>query len=104
MPFLQVFTNVSSTKITDELLLHLTDVLAKALSKPKEYMAVQVSGDQRMAFGGTLEPTAQVKLSSIGRLGLEENKVLSALIADELERELGIAPKRAYIEFVNVTF
>ena len=75
MPVLQIFTNVSSSKINNDLLVHLTDVMAKALEKPREYMAIHIVPDQHMSFAGSVEPTAQVKLASIGRLGVEENKV-----------------------------
>ena len=42
MPFLQITTNVSKENITEEFSLHLTDVLALTLNKPKDYCAVHI--------------------------------------------------------------
>jgi hypothetical protein len=42
MPILQINTNVPKEKITEEFSVHLTDVLAETLSKPKEYCAVHI--------------------------------------------------------------
>lgn len=44
------------------------------------------------------EPCACVRLLSIGRLGVEENKKHSLAIANELEK-IGIAPDKAFIYF-----
>lgn len=51
-----------------------------------------------MSFGGTNEPCAYVILMSIGRLGLEENKMHSKAIMTELEK-IGIPANRVYIYF-----
>jgi len=54
-----------------------------------------------ISFGGTFEPCAYVTLTSIGRLGTEENKVNSNLIMQEIEK-LGVASTRCYIYFQDV--
>ncbi len=51
MPCLKISTNVSKSKVTDELIIQLTDFTAKLLNKPKEYCAVYIIPDQLMAFG-----------------------------------------------------
>ena len=42
MPFLQVTTNVPKSKVTEDLIAVLTDVIAESLNKPKGYCAVHV--------------------------------------------------------------
>ena len=51
-----------------------------------------------MSFGETFEPLAILTLSSIGHLGVEENKTYSIVIMTELEK-LGIPPTRVFISF-----
>ena len=104
MPCLKISTNVPREKITQELNLHLVDVIATMLNKPKEYCAVHIIPDQLMSFGGSFEPCAQVLMQSIGRLGPEENKKYSAILSQELEIKLGIPANRAYIFFHDVIF
>ncbi len=101
MPLIKISTNLPKEKFTDEFHMNLVDVIATALSKPKQYMACHIIPDQNMSFGGSFEPCAQVLLQSIGRLGVEENKTYSRVIADELQK-LGVAPDRQYIYFHDV--
>ena len=55
-----------------------------------------------MLKGGSFEPCAQIVLTSIGKLGVEENKQYSAQIAALLESSLGVPKNRAYIFFQEV--
>ena len=57
-------------------------------------MSVCVVPDCIMSFGGTSDPCAQVTLSSIGNLGLEENKRISKSLSELLESALGLMPTR----------
>ena len=50
--------------------------------------------DQLVSFGGTSEPCATIELVSIGRLGVEENKALSAVIYKLVQEKLGIPDTR----------
>ena len=50
-----------------------------------------------MTFGASSEPCANITLSSIGRLGVEENKRYSKAIMESLEKDLGISPLRCFI-------
>ena len=54
MPCLKISTNVSRSKITDELIIQLTDFTATLLSKPREYCAVHITPDELMSFGNHL--------------------------------------------------
>ena len=57
-------------------------------------MCIIVVPDQLMSFGGTTEPCAHIELVSIGRLGVEENKALSAVIYKLVQEKLGIPDTR----------
>ena len=54
MPCLKINTNVSRSKITDELIIQLTDFTATLLNKPREYCAVHITPDELMSFGNYL--------------------------------------------------
>lgn len=101
MPLLTIHTNVSKEKVSQQLLLHLTEVLANMVGKPSSYCAVHVVPDQLMSFGGSCEPCAQLSLLCIGRISPEENKKYSAILAKELEA-LGVSSSRAFIYFNDV--
>ena len=45
-------------------------------------------------FGGTNDPCALIYVDSIGKLGVEENKVLSKIIFDFIKEKLGIEGTR----------
>ena len=47
-----------------------------------------------MTFGGSDEPAACVDLTSIGKLGAEENKGHSKAIAEHIEKHLGVKANR----------
>lgn len=55
-----------------------------------------------MSFGGSEEPTAYGELISIGGIGPESNKQLSAALAEILQTKLSIPPSRFYIKFYDV--
>ena len=63
---------------------------------------VSVIPDQMMMWGGKEEPCASLHLMSIGKLGLKENKQLSKVISEHVEKHLGISPNRMYIEFQDI--
>ena len=50
--------------------------------------------DQLMSFGGTGEPCAQMSVMSIGNLGVEENKTISAALFTLIKEKLGIEGTR----------
>ena len=53
MPCLTVQTNIDDNQITDDFLKQLSNKVAQALGKPEQYVAIQVSGGQKLFFGGT---------------------------------------------------
>ena len=62
-----------------------------------QYISVHVQAQQMMSFGGTTDPCALIDVMSIGKLGVEENKVLSKTIFDFIKEKLGIEGTRYYM-------
>ena len=102
MPFLKISTNVSKDKVPENLGRELVQLVAEMLGKPIEYVAFQLETDLMMTFGTSDAPCAQVLLQSIGKLGVEENKVYSQKLCTAIEAKLGIASNRLYIFFHDV--
>ena len=50
--------------------------------------------DSLMSFGGTAEPCASMHISSIGKLGVEENKALSTIMFAFIKDKLNIPGTR----------
>lgn len=50
--------------------------------------------DVDMSMGGTDDPCAQATLMSIGVLGKEKNKSLSAVISDHVNKQIGVPGDR----------
>ncbi|XP_032561863.1 macrophage migration inhibitory factor-like [Chiroxiphia lanceolata] len=103
MPKFIVNTNISKDKIPESFTGELTQQLSKALDKPAQYLAIQISPDQMMSFGGSADPCAMCFLHSIGKIGEQENKVYSKLLCDLLNKELKIPSERIYVSFFNIS-
>lgn len=101
MPCCQVATNVSADHAgLDALTDALSPKIAEALGKSEDYVQIVLQPGLTLRFGGSPEPTAFVKLVSLG-FPTEKASPLTALICAELEGQLGIAPNRVFVEFVN---
>ncbi|NXE70728.1 MIF factor, partial [Calcarius ornatus] len=68
-----------------------------------QYLAIQISPDQVMSFGGSTDPCAMCFLYSIGKIGEQENKGYSKLLCDLMSKELKIPSDRIYISFFDIT-
>ena len=55
-----------------------------------------------MCFAGTDEPTAYGEVISIGGLGPDPNKKLSAAISEIMQTKVSVPPNRFYIKFYDV--
>ncbi|NXB62221.1 MIF factor, partial [Struthidea cinerea] len=66
-------------------------------------VAIQISLDQVMSFGGSTDPCAMCFLYSIGKIGEQENKVYSKLLCDLLNKQLKIPSDRIYISFFDIS-
>eukprot|EP00887_Chlorella_sp_A99_P000108 scaffold16.g108.t1 len=85
---------VSSSQIIADL----SKTVAKATGKPESYVMISLSTDKPMSYGGTEEPCAYGELISIGSIGGEKNKQISAALAEVVQRHLGVPPSRFYIK------
>jgi len=100
MPMCQVFTNVPSAKVRDDVLTKLHEVFTDAIKKDKKWCVVHIVPDQKMVgHGRTSDPCALVNIMSIGNLGADENIRISGQIQGFLEEQLAISKERNYIRF-----
>ncbi|XP_051829359.1 macrophage migration inhibitory factor [Antechinus flavipes] len=102
MPMFVVQTNVPRSAVPDSLLGELTAQLAKATGKPAQYIAVHISADQLMAFGGSSDPCALCSLHSIGKIGGPQNKAYSKQLCELLTKHLKIPGDRIYINYYDM--
>ncbi|NXQ93145.1 MIF factor, partial [Sagittarius serpentarius] len=68
-----------------------------------QYLAIQISPDQLMSFGGSTDPCATCFLYSTGKVGEQENKVYPKLLCDLLNKQLKIPSDRIYISFFDIS-
>ncbi|XP_071502036.1 macrophage migration inhibitory factor-like [Diadema antillarum] len=101
MPLLQVFTNVRDSKIPDGFLSDMSDMFQKAIGKPMEAILVSVVPNQTMMFGGSSDACALAKMTSIGSLGIEENKNLTKVITAAMAK-MNVAADRMYVIFRDI--
>lgn len=101
MPYLLIKTNLTpAADAVPALLRNVSQQMARALGKPEDYVMVALEHSCPMLFAGSDAPLAYLELKSIG-LPQARTAALSALLADLLQRELGISPARVYIEFAD---
>ncbi len=97
-------TSVPATAIKDSSALkqQLSSIISQHLNKPEKFVQIILVPNQDMMMGG--EPDkgcANCQLTSIGGLGVEENKKLCSLVFPLLEEHLGVAPDKIYVNFVD---
>lgn len=63
-----------------------------------QYVLVSLRTDVPLCFGGTEEPAAYAELLSIGAIGGEKNKTISAALSAVLAAKLNIPANRLYIK------
>jgi len=97
MPVLHIHTNISIENQSN-FLTQASSTVANALGKPESYVMILFSDCKPMSFAGTQEPTAFLKLKSLG-LNDTQTKDLSEQLCSFLEKMLNIDTSRIYIEF-----
>ncbi len=99
MPVLLIRTNVArDDEETRCLTARASAAVAGFLGKPESAMLAGATTGAALAFGGDDGPAAYVELKSIG-LTAAQCPELSRQICDFLAKDLGVPPKRIYIEF-----
>ena len=105
MPHLRIETNVRASQIGDmqKCVEDFQEEFQKIIGKPDQYVAVTIIPDVAMTMGKDSKvPTAQATLTSIGKLGVEENKKISAALFPILKTKLKVESDKCYIIFNDV--
>jgi phenylpyruvate tautomerase PptA (4-oxalocrotonate tautomerase family) len=98
MPLVQFQTNkFLSDGGGDAAAIEISKLVAEVLEKPEAYVQVVIEGGKTMSFGGTVDPTAFMKLSS---LGLDKKKAaeFSKRLCRFAEERFSISQERVYIK------
>ncbi|MDH5518370.1 MAG: phenylpyruvate tautomerase MIF-related protein [Gammaproteobacteria bacterium] len=96
MPVLTINSNI---KIDDDsVLTELSQLCAKMLCKPENYVMVQINDQQKLIFAGSNDPAASCSLTSLG-LNDKHTAEYSQQLCQFMESKLGIPANRIYIEF-----
>lgn len=96
MPYIRVVYN-GDASLRGEIASNLAKIIAVALSKPEEYVMLDVTINHLLALGGSISPCAMVQVESIGG---SCNDVCSP-ITNELSRITGIVPDRIFVNFAS---
>ncbi|XP_067015036.1 LOW QUALITY PROTEIN: macrophage migration inhibitory factor [Anabrus simplex] len=99
MPVFHLQTNVPKNKIPADFLKQTTALMSQILGKPQSYCVAVVVPDTLMMHGTSSEPCGILRFGCIGRMGVEENKKLSAALFQHVEKNIGIAKDKMYITF-----
>ena len=105
MPHLRIETNVKLEDIKDmqQCIQEFHEAFQNTIGKPHEYVAVTIVPSVAMMMGKDPKvATAQATVTSIGKLGIEENKKHSAAIFPMITKHLGVEPDKCYIIFNDV--
>ena len=102
MPYFAITTNQTiSAADRDELAKKASAFIAQLLAKPEAYVMVSVSPDLAMTFGGSTDPSAYVRLKSIG-LHQSRCDEFAEKISDFLEQHARIPRNRVFIDFTEL--
>jgi len=72
---------------------------AKALSKPEEYIVINIVKNPLLYFNRSFDPSFLLHIVSLGNLSPELNETYSKLFFEHLTKELGVKDDRGYIVF-----
>ena len=99
MPYLHIQTNLSvDSEKSQKLIQSASQAVAEILGKSENYVMVTLQDSTQMMFAGDSQPLAYLQLKS---LGLPESSTtdFSNVLCGLINKKLGIAPERIYIEF-----
>lgn len=100
MPFFKIETNQQLTD-TENVIKNASRFVAELLNKPEQYVMISVETGKKMMFGGSVAPTAFVRLKSIG-LPVDKCALLSEKICRFVADELDVPPDRVFIDFADL--
>jgi len=98
----QILNEISGTRVAaSDLVREASSLVASLIGKPESYVMVSLRPETTMCFGGTEDPTAYLEVVSLGSIGGEKNKSISAGLCGFLQKKIGVPPNRTYIQFVD---
>ena len=100
MPYLKIQTTASPASGPD-FLKKASRLVAKELSKPEDYVMVNIEPPTAMWFAGSGEPAAFLELRALG-LPVKKTGELSRVLCELVETELGVPKDRVFINFADV--
>ena len=104
MPLIKVNSSVRCEAAKkEEVVKELSKITAEVIGKPETYVASVFEDDAVISYGGEIGPGAFVEVRSIGGIGGQVNKDLSAKISACLKEKLGIDSSKIYINFYDVS-
>jgi phenylpyruvate tautomerase len=104
MPFVTLLSSVDLPHREREsaLLSSLSRIVSEGTGKDERWVMTCVLPKPTMTMGGSSEPAVYVGVKNIGTLTNEQTSSMTAAICESVHRELGVSPKRIYVEFVDV--
>uniref|UniRef100_A0A7S2U746 L-dopachrome isomerase n=1 Tax=Attheya septentrionalis TaxID=420275 RepID=A0A7S2U746_9STRA len=84
-----------------EIMKAMSKAIAQRTGKPESYIAVSISDQADVIFGGSDAPTALGVLYSIGAISIESNGGITSDVTDLLE-PYGVEANRIYINFFDM--
>lgn len=100
-PSLILTTNVNLGDKKLEIMKGCSKAISSNLGKPESYVAVSITDNASVIFGGSDAPAALGCLYSIGALSTENNGGLTKDVTELLE-PFGLEPDRIYINFFDI--
>lgn len=102
MPYLSVKTNTRITPTQERAFLaSATECIETLLDKPRAVVMVEIGSGRAMAFGGTEDPAAFLRLKSIG-LDVTRCPELAQALTALVDATLGIPPDRVFIDLQDL--
>ncbi|KAI6239479.1 hypothetical protein M3Y99_00565600 [Aphelenchoides fujianensis] len=99
MPILHISTNLPAARIDDEFVRRASRKAAELTELPEAVIQVVVLADQKISFGGSLEPSAFVSLHHVRAYEEAEIRRLVHSLVAFLEAELQVDGERIFLTF-----
>lgn len=100
-PSLILTTNVDLGDKKGEILKTLSALVASSTGKPESYVAVCITDNASMCFGGSDDPLALGCVYSLGAINVGNNGKIQSGVTDALE-SYGVTANRIYINFFDM--
>jgi len=102
VPHLKIHTNLEvSEENRDNILSKSSQLVARELNKPEEFVMITLNPSAQMIFAGTRDPVAFLELTSVG-LPAKKTKELSRVLCELIETGISVSKNRVYVKFIDV--